>query len=233
MNGAPHRFEDSPEFEYPEDDEDSPSPPGGVDADAVLANLQHAFSSHGFGEENTAEATRDITPKISVDEITEPASAFEDDYTGEADGERPAYERTLVLKRGAGGKLGMHLGEWEQGVGGGVIVDSVEPGGPADKCGVRENDVLVAVDDVPALKLDLEGVADVIHGCPDRFPVVVAQEIKLLAARAARQGDVQAQHLAEQLEKEKAAMQVRARVDLHLADTHRRSTFPPPRPRLS
>lgn len=149
------------------------------------------------------------TPRISIEEDVQEAisDVGDDDYTGEADGERPAYERTLVLKRGAGGKLGMHLGEWDQGPGG-VIVDSVEPGGPADRCGVRENDVLVAVNDVPALKLGLEGVAEVIHGCPDRFPVVVAQEIKLLAARAGRQAEVQKRRLTLQLEKEKAEMQV-------------------------
>lgn len=182
-------------------------------AEKIMDALQSDFMA-GRKEGTASEGGRVVAgaPNVVADADSNNANVGGDDADENLlvphDEAKMAYERVLVVKRGPAGKLGMHLADWEQG-GTGVIVDSVAQSGPADRCGVKANDVLISIDDKPVLDKNKGEVAEIIHNCGERFAVVVSQEVKLLAMRIAEEAKAAKDNVAAEVAREMSLLQAK------------------------
>eukprot|EP00035_Acanthoeca_spectabilis_P040169 m.67793 g.67793 ORF g.67793 m.67793 type:complete len:1775 (-) comp9882_c0_seq1:87-5411(-) len=196
-------------------------------AEKIMDALQSDFMA-GRKEGTASEGGRVVAgaPNVVADADSNNANVGGDDADENLlvphDEAKMAYERVLVVKRGPAGKLGMHLADWEQG-GTGVIVDSVAQSGPADRCGVKANDVLISIDDKPVLDKNKGEVAEIIHSCGERFAVVVSQEVKLLAMRIAEEAKAAKDNVAAEVAREMSLLQ--AKLDAEQEERERKQAL--------
>ena len=81
----------------------------------------------------------------------------------------------LTDSRGSFGGIGVHITEDEET--GGIFVVKTEKNGPADKAGIKANDIIVMADDVSLIGMDLETAAD------DHIKGEIGTSVKLTVLR--------------------------------------------------